>query len=84
VNKDSTSSNAALSLVEEESDLSLAYSEVHVCVVHDDVGGFAAKLKSNSLKVMLVSISHNVVTNFGGSSKGDLVNISVLSQVSSA
>ncbi len=79
VNEDSTSSNAALSLIEEESNLCLTYSEVHVCVVHDDVGGFAAELKSDPLKVMLVSISHNVITNFCGSSKGHLVDICVLS-----
>jgi hypothetical protein len=84
VNKSAGSSAAALSGVEEEREVSLLDGEVNVSIVHDDVGGLTTELEGDSLEVMGVRVTHDVVSDFSRSGEGNLVDIGVLGEVRSA
>lgn len=80
MNEKTGAGNAALALVEEEGELSLSNRHIDVSIVHDNVGGLATKLERDALQVVHVGVTHNLVTNFGAASEGNLVNIFVLSE----
>jgi hypothetical protein len=84
VNESAGSSAAALTSVEEQTEVSLLDGEVDVSVVHDDVGGLTTELEGDSLEVVGVGVTHNVISDFGRSGEGNLVDITMLSELRSA
>ena len=80
MNEDSASCNAALTLVKIEANLRLSDGNINVSIIQNDVSRFATKLKGNALQVVLVGMTHDLISNFCGSSKSDLINIRVLSE----
>jgi len=84
VDESAGSSAAALTGVEEQTEVSLLDCEVNVSIVHDDVGGLTTELEGDSLEVVGVRVTHDVISDFGRSSEGNLVDIGVLSELRSA
>jgi len=57
--------------------------QIKVSVFSDDIGGFSSKLKGNSLKVLFMGISHDIVTDLGRASEGNFIDSWMPGKVSS-
>jgi hypothetical protein len=69
MDKQSGSSAAALTLVEEKSNMRLLNGHIDVSIVANDIWRFSTKFKSDSLKVVWVRVSHDLVTGCSGTSE---------------
>ncbi|KAI6769769.1 hypothetical protein HG530_004398 [Fusarium avenaceum] len=77
LDKDTSTSTAALSVVVVDTEVDPVDSLLNVGIVEDDVGGLATKLESDLLEVGRGSSLHDGSANDGRSSESDLVNVHV-------
>jgi len=64
VDENSAASDAALPLVQEETQLGPENGSVHVCIVHYDISGLATEFERDALQVMYVRVTHDFVADF--------------------
>jgi len=77
LNVDTATGTAALSVVEEDTEVDPRNGIVDVCIVKDNVWRLATKLKGDLLQVGASSGLHDLATDNGGASEGNLVNVHV-------
>lgn len=74
---DARSGTAALAVVEENTKVDPGDGIVNVCIVEDNVRALATELEGDLLQVGAGSGLHDLATNNGGASEGNLVDVHV-------
>lgn len=80
MNEETATSDTALSLIEEKTELSLLNGQINISVIHNNVSRFTTKFQSDSLQVMHMRVAHDLITNFGRTGESNLIHIFVLSE----
>lgn len=78
MHKSTTSSDAALPGITEDAGC-LSHSEFELCVFEHDVSRLTSKLQCYPLKILLVGVLHDLITNLSGAREGNLIHLWMMS-----